>query len=258
MVQKNREEAAAWIEDEIQRWMKEYCTERSLTYVWRRPVVRFGDAQSPLFEQLAKIVIQGHHTPKEYLPEASVVISYFLPFIAEIGEGNVEGELASRQWADAYNVTNTMAGQLNDHLVRWLQKQGYQAAVPTDTGMISDDVLYSRWSQKHVGYICGQGTFGVNNMLISDKGCVGRYFSIVADLPVEAHSPVTEERCLYRRSGRCLLCVKRCVGDALKLQRQEIQFDQVKCLAQCRVNTPIVGAGVCGKCVVGLPCSYKE
>ena len=54
------------------------------------------------------------------------------------------------------------------------------------------------------------------------------------------------------------------MGEALTMKRAdgqgepEIAFDRARCLAQCRINTPVVGAGVCGKCVVGLPCSYRD
>lgn len=81
--------------------------------------------------------------------------------------------------------------------------------------MINDGFPRSKWSQRHVAYVCGHGTFGLNNMLISDRGCVGRYYSIITALPIETDPVVTEERCLYKRNGGCKLCVKRCVAEAL-------------------------------------------
>ena len=131
---------------------------------------------------------------------------------------------------------------------------GAAAAVPNDAGMIGMDNPKSRWSQRHVAYLAGHGTFGKNNMLISDAGCVGRYFSIVTALDVTTDAPVRQERCLWKIDGSCGLCMKRCETGALT----ETEFDRFKCLEQCLVNMKrYPGADVCGKCTVELPCSYE-
>ncbi len=36
-------------------------------------------------------------------------------------------------------------------------------------------------------------------MLISEKGCVGRYYSIVTRLDIEADSIIEEERCTFKK-----------------------------------------------------------
>ena len=120
--------------------------------------------------------------------------------------------------------------------------------------MIGMDNPKSRWSQRHVAYLAGHGTFGINNMLISDVGSVGRYFSLVTAMDIEPDLPVREERCLWKQDGSCGLCVKRCVAGALT----ETGFDRFRCLEQCLVNMErYPGADVCGKCTVELPCSYE-
>jgi len=148
-----------------------------------------------------------------------------------------------------------MALWVNDRLVELIQNEmGTSAAVPNDAGMISMDNPRSRWSQRHVAYLAGHGTFGLNNMLISDAGAVGRYFSVVTALDVPTDAPVSEERCLWKRDGSCGLCMKRCAAGALTAEG----FDRFKCLEQCLVNMQkYPGADVCGKCTVELPCSYE-
>ena len=98
--------------------------------------------------------------------------------------------------------------------------------------MISEENPRSRWSQRHVAYLAGHGTFGLNNMLISDAGSVGRYFSIVTGLELPVGGPVLQERCLWKQDGSCGLCVQRCEAGALTTE----SFDRFKCLARCLEN----------------------
>ena len=243
------------MEEKIWQLIQEYCREKGLPILWRKPIVRFADANATGFLQLKEIVDQEHHVPQDFLPEANNVLSWFLPFLPKLGADNLPGALSSPQWADAYLVTNEMAAWVNEQLVQFIREElGANAAVPTDAGMISMENPRSRWSQRHVAYIAGHGTFGKNNMLISDAGSVGRYFSIATTLAVKPDQPQTEERCLWKRDGTCGLCMKRCEAGALT----EAGFDRFKCLDQCLKNMErYPGADVCGKCTVELPCSYK-
>lgn len=241
------------LEKAIWGFITAYCHQNKCTNLWQNPVVKFADAANPLFQQLSTLVIEQHHVPQDYLKQATTVMSYFLPFVRSVGQSNREHEPCSTLWATAYLTANAMAAELNAFLVSMLREQGVAACVPTDAGMISEAVPKSRWSQRHVAYIAGHGTFGLNNMLISDRGSVGRYFSIITCLKVEPDPLVQEQRCLFKKYGTCKLCVQRCFTGALL----EKSFDRFKCLEQCLKNDArYAGADVCGKCVVELPCSH--
>ena len=243
------------MEEKIWQLIHRYCKEMSLPILWRKPLVRFADAADSGFAQLREAVVPNHHLPGDYLEDAKSVLSWFLPFLPELGKDNDMDELSSPRWAQSYLVTNEMAAWVNEQLVCFIREElGADAAVPTDAGMIGIDNPRSRWSQRHVAYLAGHGTFGKNNMLISDAGSVGRYFSVITSLPVKPDIPVEEERCLWKRDGSCGLCIKRCAVGALT----ESYFDRFKCLEQCLINMErYPGADVCGKCTVELPCSYK-
>ena len=243
------------MEERIWQLILDYCREREVPILWKRPIVRFADARHPGFAQLRQIVDPTHDLPGDYLPNAQTVLSWFLPFLPEVGKDNLPGALSSPGWAEAYLVTNEMAAWINEQLVCHIRGElDADAAVPMNAGMISMDNPKSRWSQRHVAYLAGHGTFGKNNMLISDTGSVGRYYSVITTLPVEPDRPVTEERCLWKRDGSCGLCMRRCEAGALT----ESEFDRFRCLAQCLVNMErYPGADVCGKCTVELPCSYR-
>lgn len=242
------------MEEKIWQLILGYCRQRDLPVIWKKPIVRFADVANPGFSQLQDLADSAHHLPQEYLPAAKNVISWFLPFLPEVGRGNLEGKLSSPQWASAYLVTNEMATKINQQLAAYIQEElGFEAAVPSDAGMIGTDNPRSRWSQRHVAYLAGHGTFGLNNMLISDAGTVGRYFSVVTALDIAPDAPVTEERCLWKKDGTCGACVMRCETGALTAAG----FDRFACLVQCLINMErYPGADVCGKCIVELPCSY--
>lgn len=245
----------ATLEKAIEDYIHAHCQQKRIDNVWQHPVVKFASAASPLFRKLQELVTENHYLPQDYLPNATTVVSYFLPFTRNVGQSNVPHDVSSPLWVQSYLNANVIAAQINEHLVDMLQQQGIAACIPHDAGMISMEIPRSRWSQRHVAYIAGHGTFGLNNMLISDKGSVGRYFSIITCLDVPADPLVQEERCLFKKNGTCKLCVQRCFAGALA----EDGFDRFKCLEQCMKNEAIYpGADVCGKCVVELPCSHRQ
>lgn len=240
---------------ELWRLVRDYAARNALEMIWEPPLARCADARDPLFARLRELLVPNHYLPEEYLPGARSVISWFIPFKKAVADGNKEGLHCSAVWAQAYLNTNAMAAELNERLAEGIRARGGRAAVPRDAGMISREIIYSRWSQKHVAWIAGHGSFGLNNMLISDVGCVGRYYSIVTDLETTADPRVREERCLYKKNGTCGLCARQCPTGALSTRG----FDRRICLEMCEKNEAVYpGADICGKCVVGLPCSFAD
>ncbi len=236
----------------IDEFIDNYARANAFRPMWRPAVVKLGDANHPRLPELKSLVAENHLMPGELLPDATTMISYFLPFDNDTASDNVNGRLATPRWAEAYLVTNRMAEELNRHLVATLRKTGHAAAAPAGS-QFNKEALTSRWSRRQIAWFSGHGTVGINNMLISDAGCCGRYFSLVCDAVVDHDPVVTEERCLYKAAGKCGLCVKRCVGNALTPD----SFDRQACWRACEENEGLYGADVCGKCDVGLPCSSR-
>ena len=236
------------IEDTVAR----YITENGAPNYWKRPLVGFADAGSPLFPELKKVCCKEHKVPQDYLPGARTVISYFLPFKEYVSESNIDCDGPSETWVDAYNTTNRLAVSVNRDLVSMLQGMGSEAAVPEDAGILINQT-YSAWSQRHVARIAGLGTFGMNNMLITESGCCGRFFSVITDMELDNDRPLESERCIHKATGGCGVCMERCVAGALG----ENGFVRSDCYDVCMENMREKGADVCGKCVVGLPCTHR-
>lgn len=239
------------------QFVLEDCQKQDQTIIWEKPLVGISNARDPYFHKLREIIRPDHHLPQDFLPEAETVVSWFIPFLPEIGKSNRGGDMPSGAWADAYIATNAMAARVNEKLCAWIREMpGQDAAVPFDAGMLGKEIPWSLWSQRHVARLAGLGTFGANNMLITDKGCVGRCFSVVTTLQLEADAPAEEERCLFKQNGSCGICIRNCPVGALT----ESGFDRYLCMTRLNQNQAQRGAAatVCGKCLVGLPCSHKN
>ena len=239
----------------IQEYVQGYPELKRTSPRWRAPLVGFAAARDPDFFRLKEAVSPTHALPEDLLAGARSVIAYFLPFVPEISRSNIPGREASRLWVETYVETNRLIGDINRHLQAYLAGEGYDSALVPATHNFDEAKLISDWSHRHVAVIAGLGGFGHNNMLITDHGCCGRVGSLVTNLEIPPSPREGREYCLARYDGSCRKCVGRCVNEALL----DHSFDRWKCYEMCRHNEglfPDLGvADVCGKCLVGLPCS---
>lgn len=225
---------------------------------WGVPLLGVASARDPLFSELKRVASPSHLCPADLLAEARSVIAFFLPFERSVGLSNISGDLASAEWAKAYIETNELIRAVCGHMKSRLEAAGHMAAVTPPTHDFDEVTLVSAWSHRHVAFVAGLGRFGLNNMLITESGCCGRFGSFVTSLELEPDPRPTAEACLHRHDGSCHRCVTRCVGDALFTDR----FDRHACYAQClrneKVHEAIGGADVCGKCLVAVPCAFVD
>ncbi len=247
-------ELKAKIEELVVQYVAEYPDKYQIPKVWRKPLVGYANAKEGYVRDLKQIVLDTHFMPEDFMKDPNVVISYFIPFQQELAQTNVgiESNLASQEWGDAYAYTNEMMGRLSTYLAEELNHMGYRAVVPDNVGLLPDK-LKSNWSQRHMAYAAGLGTFGINNLLITKSGCCGRYHSVVANIPVEPDTPLERENCLFKREGLCKKCIANCFQGALT----ENGFDRFKCFEACKKNSAINGGSqVCGKCATNIPCAF--
>jgi len=243
------------VETMIKEFVEHYGETRNVETSWKEPLVAYADAMDKMFFDLKHTVSFSHALPKDLLPKAKTVVTYFIPFDEVIVKSNVEGKESSRIWAKAYIETNQLILDLNTYIKNELEKLGCKSNVIPATHNFDEKKLISDWSHRHVAFIAGLGKFGLNNMLITDKGCCGRVGSFITDLRIEPTKRKDEENCLYRHMNICKKCVDRCVNDALKID----SFNRHKCYEMClynaEVHSDIILSDVCGKCLVNVPCS---
>ena len=246
------------IENSIQKFIANYQQRDDIESSWKEPVIEYADAADPMFKELKEAVSEDHLLPEDIMEGARTVIAYFIPFSNQITNSNIEGKYSSHQWAVAYVETNQLIADLNQHLKENLSKKGYQASLIPATSNFDKEKLISSWSHRHAAYIAGLGTFGLNNMLITEKGCAGRVGTLITDLKIEASERTEKERCLNKAGFNCSKCVDRCVNGSL----QKDSFDRHHCYQLLSENDKIhpesALTDVCGKCSVDLPCSFSS
>ncbi len=244
--------------EEIEDFVANYQLNECVSTRWGVPLVGFAAANDRMFKELRKLVGPTHAVPEDILAEAGTVISFFLPFPKEVSRSNIKDRKSSVEWAVSYVETNVLIQQLSSHLQQFFEKKGERSVSIPATHNWIEDKLISNWSHRHVAYIAGLGRFGLNNMLITDKGCCGRVGSFVTSAAIKPDSRPEHEACLYKYDGSCKKCTQKCVNEAL----YEGSFDRFKCyemlLENVEEHTSVGYADVCGKCLVAVPCSHSN
>lgn len=231
------------------------------------PILSVGRADDPLFEEIRKPQVVGphHRLPTDWLPGAKSVISLFLPFTERVVTSNTRDPgMPSYEW-----LFTRVDGQ--QHLLATgelaadaLRREGYQAVVPqTDdryvmrTSPMQTELPIptwsSNWSERHVAFVTGLGTFGRMTNFITRRGCCGRFISIVTDWETE---PDTRDYTdVYDYCTGCGVCFENCPAGALSMAGKDIR----KCSEYLRsISAKVAPRYGCGKCQSGLPCSVER
>ncbi|MBI2849451.1 MAG: epoxyqueuosine reductase [Chloroflexi bacterium] len=254
--------------------------------IWDGPAVGFADGDDPLFKEYKSIIGDFHVTPREalemhlkkaacgYQPEQVRVISWALPSTRETRQSmRRETQVSSLRWNYTRWYGQEANARLARHLVALVEDMGGHAVAPEQESWfeVKRDVPggpASRWSQRHIAYAAGLGTFGLSDGFISPVGMAIRLGSIVCDLdipPTPRAYPGHLDNCLFYRTGNCGKCIKRCPAGAIS----EAGHDKAKCSNyQSRVMPVILQemgrdhgyVGTyrgCGLCQTGVPCEGR-
>lgn len=236
------------------------------TPIFDEPRMGIANASDPLFERLRDEGVIGpdHRLPGEWLRGASSVISYFLPISRPVRQSNRCGDDPSEEWIYTRFHGEDLNNRLRRVLVEHLSQAGHGAVAPMlDPGYEVRD-MRSNWSERHVAYVAGLGTFGLNAGFITDRGQAGRLGSVVTTLDLEPTPRRSDDHnagCLWFQTGDCGVCLTRCPVTALSEEGK----DRALCRWQLRDgHGPDVRArygfpySPCGKCYVGVPCEEKN
>lgn len=248
---------------------------------FEEPIIQFASADHPLFESYKELIGDYHLTPKEVLntefPNRTgsygAVISVALPINAITRTSNRKEKVyGSKEWAlTRYYGDELFIDQLVEHTIGYLKAMGYWAVAPSreyyfQKKRIGQD-LSSNWSERHVAFAAGLGSFSINDAFITEKGIAVKLVSIVTD----ANIPQSEQKyhhyqqnCLWNQKGICGSCMKRCPVGAITEQGH----NKMKCYMHCygEASKEIAksygghsefGSG-CGLCQTGVPCEYKN
>jgi epoxyqueuosine reductase QueG len=238
----------------IEECIKDFVKNTHQKTKYREPIVGFADAMNPEFNRIRSFTHEGHLLPQDLMSEGKTIVSFFIPFTKELIMGNKEHPYVSREWVESYIETNQLIREIYEYMERRLKEYKVKVVWEIPQPNFDDEKLMSTWSQRHIAYIAGIGTFGINNLLITEKGCAGRYGSFIIDYFIEPTKGENRERCLFKYNGSCGQCMRLCPVGALS----ETDFDRHKCDERVwEVDSyyqELDTCDACGKCSLG-PCA---
>ncbi len=233
--------------------------------IYDPPLVAVASASDPLFTEMKNPQAVGplFKLPSDWLPGATSVISWFLPFSLKVRRSNRPPGLASPEWLHARFPGEEFNNIMRRFVISELEKAGGRGLAPViDPGFVSNFENYtSNWSERHIAYIAGLGTFGLNRGLITKKGMAGRFGSVITDLPL----PVTRrpydspfQYCPFLNDGSCGACINRCPASAISPSGKDKRTCHHYLFFQnpMKVFNEIFGYpySACGKCQTAVPC----
>ena len=253
---------------------------------YEEPLVGFASGIDPLFREYKNIIGSFHLTPQEilrnalkgkgvYFPasefEQISVVSWILPTPEDTRRSNrKEEQFPSKLWAYTKDFGEVCNSALRRHITGYLENLGYVAVAPILSPgfrLFRDDKVgwTSNWSERHIAYACGLGTFSLSDGFISPKGIALRIGSIVTTLkltPSERKYRAYRENCLLFRNQKCGKCIRKCPAGAIT----EEGHDKDKCLKYMNSDsfkTKYLEYGLqttpsaCGLCQTGTPCEFE-
>ena len=277
-------EPAQFIEEEIKKFVRTSPLNRMSmldgSCIFDEPLVQFADGNDPIFTEYKTIIDPAHLTPREVvaktfnkrveaIPTHLYIISWILPITSKTRESNRRRAVTpSRRWAYTRWHGENFNDAMREHVVKLLTEMGYLAVAPVlapyfDKTLSNEEGGYSNWSERHVAYAAGLGTFSLSDGFITERGIAHRCGNVVTNLVLPA-SPRTAEspysNCLFYVDGSCKACITRCPAGAIT----EEGHDKIKCREYMRseisylrkeYDVDIIG---CGLCQTEIPCESRN
>ena len=235
--------------------------------IFDEPLFGYAAASDPLFTRLKKPEIIGDHfvLPQAWLEGAQTVISVFFPFTQEVKKANgADMSWPADEWLHARIEGQEFQKKMCRAAAELLVKDGHAAAAPMIDPRFTvwhphirdknrQTYYTSNWSERHIAFVCGIGTFGLSAGLITPKGIAGRLISLITTAafePTNRGYTKYDEYCIF-----CGACVRNCPAGAISVEKGKNHppcsafLDRVK-----EKHMPRYG---CGKCQVKVPCENK-
>ncbi|MBZ9634500.1 4Fe-4S binding protein [Clostridium sp. FP1] len=236
--------------------------------IFEAPIFGVASSEDKYFTSFKEPSIIGKHfmLPKEWLPEARSVISFFLPFSQAVKKGNGRGKAwPSEEWLHGRIEGQAFINKLCIYLKTELIQADYNSLVPAldkrfwaQAALNSDSAhsevsFTSTWSERHAAFVCGLGTFGLSKGLITSKGVAGRFGSIITELYLSPDK--REYQSIYEYCSMCGACIKKCPVNAISIEKGKNHIICSKYLDKTAEKyKPRYG---CGKCQIGVPCESR-
>ena len=219
--------------------------------IFEPPIFGFGSPDDLLFEKFTLVVSEKFIKPRQWLGSAKTVVSFFLPYSQAVRKSNAKDfSWPSVLWLHARYEGQMFVLELARYLCGLFGAKSVIPAVDEKfkTGD-SNSRFTSNWSERHVAYACGLGTFGMSKGLITEKGICGRFGSIITeqDFPKTSRNYVG----VYDYCNSCKNCVTNCPVGAISDEGKNDLLCSSFLDKTFEKHSPRYA---CGKCQVGVSC----
>ena len=238
----------------------------------------FAAGSDPLFAFYQQDIGDFFWTPAEafrkFYPDAQVTGQDLTVLSVVFASDHRTRELQRQQkkapafrWLYARNCFEKVAGEFCNHLIDQLQAAGIRAVAPDmspEWGWRESAKygLSCNWSQRHIAYTAGLGTFGLCDGMITRLGKAVRFTSLVLETQLPADPRPYQDYhywCLFYRRGNCPSCIKACPAGAITkeghnkdLCRAYIEDFKSSYIGSNALNAD--GPFGCGLCQGKVPC----
>jgi epoxyqueuosine reductase len=254
--------------------------------IFNEPLIGFADGDDNIFRDYKKIIGDFHLTPREALemsleskdgkhkrPAQVSVISFILPVSYETRLSlRKETLVPSLRWNHTRWHGQDFIYELSRFVVSLLERLDYQAVAPELADFYKFKYLpggvVSNWSQRHIAYAAGLGTFSLNDGFITSRGMAMRCGSVVTDARIEPSPRVYKDHlanCLFYSEGSCRRCAERCPAGAIGEQGHDknkclefLHVRQKEILKELGREEGYIGRYLgCGLCQTKVPCEFR-
>ena len=269
-----------WITESIKYFVEEspenILDQNYIEKAWESPLVGFSRGDDELYTFFKEDIGDFYWTPFEIFcktypdiivqPQDISVISWILPQTKSTKEEQhtdrnfpTERAVLARVNGDEFNR------KIGEFIIDLLLHENYKALSPMLSPLWENkkSVKYdyaSTWSERHTAYVCGLGTFGLSDVLITPVGSAMRCGSVIAKINIEPtirSYTNHNEYCLYYKNGSCMKCAERCPAKAIsnkghdKRKCREYQRNIAGKYIEQKYN---IDSRYCGICQFGVPC----
>jgi len=282
-------EMAQFIEQEIKTFARTSPQNRlpmmDNYIIFDEPLVRFADSDDSIFTEYKKIIDPTHLTPREALAKAYnkspedmpahlSVISWILPITNKTRNSNHKETLVpSRLWSHTRWYGEKFNDAMRRHVVKLLTGMGYLAVAPMlqpyfkiEYENTNEKGYFSNWSERHIAYAAGLGTFSLSDGFITERGIAHRCGSVVTNLVLPASLRTAESpysNCLFYANNTCDECIARCPAGAITEEGHSKKtcseymesIGYVRGMTEYDDNVSVAG---CGLCQTKVPCEFKN
>ncbi|MFX1406063.1 MAG: hypothetical protein ACFFBW_03850 [Promethearchaeota archaeon] len=263
------------------------------------PIIGVARGDDPIFQKFKEVVGPEHLTPLEMWIENGLektpvsnlfTISIVFPFVERIRKEGSENQVIKTRItlpAEIYSIARNYANDFKifvmEEIIKFFKEKDYHATA----GMLSNAFtiiakgrFYSTWSERHVAFAAGLGTFSLHEALITEVGCNVRLASVITNAPLEITVRKSDEpyaNCLFYTKGTCKECINKCPANAITEKgHDKIQCNNYRLKVARRMIprlTPLLKPYLrrinwedkddtfpvgCGFCQFGVPCMDKN